>query len=146
MQSLSPDGSDSVLCKGNELHAYLRQVYFRIITLPHLFKINAPLWIARKCWVRQMGCCIGGVLPNNCDPQTIGADDKVYRTIILHELFVSALKRQNDKHTSVHPPLSTTVPLCGSYGKSNFTHHGLCRLLSISSTQFLWRHCDFINQ
>lgn len=71
------------------------------------------------------------------DPQTIGADDKVYRTIILHELFVSALKRQNDKHTSVHPPPSTTVPLCGSYGKSNFTHHGLCRLLSISSTQFL---------
>lgn len=71
------------------------------------------------------------------DPQKIGADDKVYRTIILHELFVSALKRQNDKHTSVHPPPSTTVPLCGSYGKSNFTHHGLCRLLSISSTQFL---------
>ena len=57
-----------------------------------------------------------------------------------------ALKRQSDKHASVHPPLSTTVPLCGSYGKSNFTHHGLCRLLSISSTQFLWRHCDFINQ
>lgn len=51
--------------------------------------------------------------------------------------FFPALKRQNDKHTSVHPPLSTTVPLCGSYGKSNFTHHGLCRLLSISSTQFL---------
>lgn len=60
--------------------------------------------------------------------------------------FFVALKRQNDKHTSVHPPLSTTVPLCGSYGKSNFTHHGLCRLLSISSTRFLWRHCDFINQ
>lgn len=52
--------------------------------------------------------------------------------------FLSALKRQNDKHTSVHPPLSTTVPLCGSYGKSNFTPHGLCRLLSLSPTKFFY--------
>lgn len=84
-----------------------------------------------------MRYCVGGMLPNNYDLQTMDANDKEYGIIILHELFFSALKRQNDKHTRVHPPLSTTVPLRGSYGKSNFTHHGLCRLLSISFTQFL---------
>lgn len=83
---------------------------------------------------------------NNYDPCTKDANAQQYGTIILHELFLSALKGQNDKHTSAHPPLSTTVPLCGCYGKSNFTHHGLCILLSIFSTRFLWRHCDFINQ
>lgn len=84
-----------------------------------------------------MGYCIGAMLSNNYDFQTMDVNDNVYRAIILHELFSSALKRKNDKHASVYPPLSTTVPLCASYGKSNFTHHGLCRLLSISSTQFL---------
>lgn len=84
-----------------------------------------------------MGYCIGGI-PNNYEPQTMDANGKVYCYYSSYSFFF-ALKRQNDKHASVHPPLSTTVPLCGFYGKSNFTHHGLCRLLSISSTQFFMK-------
>lgn len=40
-----------------------------------------------------MGYCIGGMLPNNYDPQTMDANDKVYRTIILHELFFLCIKK-----------------------------------------------------
>lgn len=79
--------------------------------------VCCPITMIPKQWM-QMTKCIGLLF-------------------FMNFFFFSALKRQNDKHTSVHPPLSTTVPLCGSYGKSNFTHHGLCRLLSISSTQLL---------
>jgi len=128
-----------------KIHTYSGQLYFVDHALPHLFRINAPICIAGKCWVRLMEYCIG-----HC-PMTITSKQwmqmaKYIRLLFFMNCFFSALKRQNDKHSRAHPPLSTTVPLCGSYGKSNFTHHGLCRLLSISSTQFLWRHCDFINQ
>lgn len=70
-------------------------------------------------------------MPHNNDPQTMDANDKIYRAIILHELFFLLSKGKNAKRASVYSPLSTTVPLCGSYGKFNFTHHGVCRLLSI---------------
>lgn len=75
-----------------ERHTYLRQVYFlQIAALPHLFRINAFLNCSKM--LSQMGYCAGGMLPNNYDRQTMDAKDKVHRTIILQELFFSAIKQ-----------------------------------------------------